>query len=231
MPSLIGIQSHRYLDHTATHRNRGQEDIARYAAFVTVADHGGIGDFAVLNEYQRRMRVSLSDDALYALGMFIYYGLQEPSNPNRPDELSKKGERVFATAGCVACHTPPNYTNGMIIPVDGFKVPDDESTAQMHIMRGIRIGTDTGLALRTRKGTGYYKVPSLRGLWHRQYLEHSGSVASLDEWFDRKRLDKDYVPSGWKGPGVEKRAVPGHEFGLDLSSDEKSALIAFLKTL
>ncbi len=41
----------------------------------------------------------------------------------------------------------------------------------------------------------------------------------------------DYAPSGWRGPGVEKRAVPGHPFGLDLSPDEKSALIAFLRTL
>jgi len=38
--------------------------------------------------------------------------------------------------------------------------------------------------LRTRKATGYYKVPTLKGLWYRSPLEHSGSVASLEEWFD-----------------------------------------------
>jgi hypothetical protein len=32
IPSLIGVQRSRYLDHTGTHRNRGPEDIARYAA-------------------------------------------------------------------------------------------------------------------------------------------------------------------------------------------------------
>jgi len=61
--------------------------------------------------------------------------------------------------------------------------------------------------------------------------EHSGSVASLEDWFDPKRLRDDYAPSGWKGPGVKTRAVPGHKFGHDLAGDDKKALIAFLKTL
>lgn len=47
-----------------------------------------------------------------------------------------------------------------------------------------------------------------------------------------KRLDPDYVPTGWKGPpGTTMRAVKGHEFGLDLTADERADLIAFLKTL
>jgi len=61
-------------------------------------------------------------------------------------------------------------------------------------------------------------------------VEHSGSV-TLEDWFDRKRLRNDYVPSGWKGPRVTHRGVPGHEFGLDLAPDDKRALIAFVKTL
>jgi hypothetical protein len=40
-----------------------------------------------------------------------------------------------------------------------------------------------------------------------------------------------YVPTGFKGYGVKTRAVRGHEFGLDLSPEDKKALIAFLKTL
>ena len=74
-------------------------------------------------------------------------------------------------------------------------------------------------------------MPSLIGLWHRELIEHSGSIAALEDWFDRKRLREDYVPSGWKGPGVTHRAVPGHEFGVDLPPDDKRALIVFLKTL
>ncbi|MEO6708471.1 MAG: hypothetical protein ABI054_05640 [Planctomycetota bacterium] len=45
------------------------------------------------------------------------------------------------------------------------------------------------------------------------------------------RLRSDYVSSGWRGPGVTRRAVRGHDFGLDLSAEDKLALIAFLRTL
>ena len=83
----------------------------------------------------------------------------------------------------------------------------------------------------TRKGTGVYKVPSLRGLWYRALLEHSGSIKTLEDWFDSRRLESDYVPTGWKGPGVKTRAVEGHEYGLELPDEDKAALIAFLRTL
>ncbi len=231
IPSLIGVRSSRYLDATGTHRNRGPEDIARYGILVGVADDGAIGPHKFFTDYQRRLRLRYTDDAAYALGMFIYYGLEEPRNPNQPDDLSKRGQRIFSTTGCVACHTPPAYTNGMLIAVDGFTPPDDEESKSLQIIRGMRVGTDPGGALKTRKATGYYKVPSLRGLWHRPLIEHSGSIGVLEDWFDRKRLRDDYVPSGWKGPGLERRAVPGHEFGLDLSPEDKRALVAFLKTL
>ena len=85
--------------------------------------------------------------------------------------------------------------------------------------------------METRRGTGYYKVPSLRGVWYRGPFEHSGSVATLEDWFDPRRLDDDYVPTGFKPPDVKTRAVKGHEFGLKLPPDDKKALIAFLKTL
>ena len=93
------------------------------------------------------------------------------------------------------------------------------------------VGTDPGLALRTRRGTGFYKVPSLTGVWYRGPFEHSGSVATLEDWFDPRRLRDDYVPTGFKGHRVRTRAVKGHEFGLGLTPADKAALIAFLKTL
>jgi hypothetical protein len=92
------------------------------------------------------------------------------------------------------------------------------------------VGTDPGLALKTRKGTGLYKIPSLRGVWYRGLFGHDSSVKTLEEWFDPARLREDYVPSGFKGYHVSHRAVPGHEFGLNLNAEEKAALIAFLRT-
>lgn len=86
-------------------------------------------------------------------------------------------------------------------------------------------------ALESRKGTGDYRPPSLKGVCYRGPFEHNGSVATLEDWFDARRLNEDYIPTGFKGFGVTERAVKGHAFGLNLMPDEKAALIAFLKTL
>ncbi len=75
------------------------------------------------------------------------------------------------------------------------------------------------------------QIPSLKGVWYRSMFEHSGSVATLEDWFDPRRLRDDYAPTGFKGYGVKTRPVPGHEFGLKLSIEDKKALVAFLKTL
>jgi hypothetical protein len=84
----------------------------------------------------------------------------------------------------------------------------------------------------TRRGTGFYKIPSLQGLWYRGPLEHNGSSATLEDWFNPARLKEDYVPTGWRGPlGMKSRPVKGHEYGLDLPQADKDALLAFLRTL
>ncbi len=228
IPDLIGIKDRRYLDATATHRNRGPEDIARYAALVAGADDGSVGHHRLLSDKQRRLVSRYSDESLYALARYIY-ALRPPVNPNPFDERARRGETIFNDEGCAKCHSPPAYTNNKLVPVDGFTVPDDHPDRD-HIMDRT-MDTDPSVAVRTRKGTGFYKVPSLRGVWYRGLFEHSGSVLTLEDWFDVKRLNPDYVPTGWKGPGVTARTVPGHEFGLDLPADERDALVAFLKTL
>lgn len=228
---LNGIKDRRYIDHTGTHLNRGPEDIARYAALVSSADDGSIGPYKFYTNEQRKIPYRFSDEALYAIGKFVY-SLETPASPNKLDDVARRGQQIFNREGCAMCHTPPLYTNNRLIPTDGFTpVKDDARSAHLQVMKGMSVGTDSSLALKTRKGTGYYKVPSLRGLWYRGLLEHSGSIASLEDWFDQKRLRDDYVPSGWKGPGIKTRAVKGHEFGLQLSGDDKKALIAFLRTL
>ena len=88
-----------------------------------------------------------------------------------------------------------------------------------------------GLTLKTRRGTGYYKVPSLKGVWYRSMFGHSGWCATLEDWFDPQRVKQDYVPTGFKPYGAKTYAVEGHPFGLDLSGEDRKALIAFLKTL
>jgi hypothetical protein len=60
---------------------------------------------------------------------------------------------------------------------------------------------------------------------------HNGSVATLEDWFDARRLSDDYVPTAFDGVGGKARAVKGHTFGLGLWPSDRRALIAFLRTL
>jgi hypothetical protein len=60
---------------------------------------------------------------------------------------------------------------------------------------------------------------------------HNGWCATLEDWFDPKRTNENYTPTGLKPFNVKTYAVKGHPFGLDLSAEDRKALIAFLKTL
>jgi Di-haem oxidoreductase, putative peroxidase len=238
IPDLIGIKDRRYLDATGFVRHRGIGDLMRYAALNQGMDMlARFGDFipsgvADVDQspsvFAQFAAARYSDDQLYAMAMYIY-SLKPPPNPNRFDALARRGQKVFQREGCATCHTPPLYTNNKLIPVDGFKAPEDHR--KKYDILPLTVGVDPSLALRTRRGTGYYKIPSLKGVWYRGPLEHNGSLATLEDWFDPRRLRDDYTPTGWKGYGVKTRAVKGHEFGMKLSADDKRALIAFLKTL
>jgi len=165
---------------------------------------------------------------LYALAMYLY-ALEPPPNPNKFDALANRGKKIFEGEGCGTCHTPPLYTNNKLTPAEGFRVPP-EAIKQFNILP-FSVGTDPNLAQKTRRGTGYYKVPSLRGVWYRSMFGHSGWCATLDDWFDPKRLEQGYVPTGFKPYGSPSYSVTGHPFGLKLSEEDRRALITFLKTL
>ena len=60
---------------------------------------------------------------------------------------------------------------------------------------------------------------------------HSGWCATIEDWFDARRLRGDYVPTGFKPYGTKTYAVKGHPFGHDLSEKDRKALISFLRTL
>ena len=227
IPDLIGVKDRLYLDSTGLVRQRSIGDLMRYAALNQGGDELSLyGDFRPVGELPIASTQSrYSDEQLYALALYIY-SLKPPENPNKFTSLAQKGYEVFMTEACDACHTPPTYTNNMLLPVAGFQIDPRNND-----VLNVPINTDPNLALSTRRGTGYYKVPSLKGLWYRGPFEHNGSVATLEDWFDPRRLRDNYVPTGFRGFGVTTRAVPGHEFGLSLTSEERRALIEFLRTL
>ncbi len=244
VPSLIGIKDIKYLDITGLMLHRGPEDLMRYAALNQGMDMLTAYDgFIPLDEPEHVKLPSYedwnhpfgydpkrySDAQLYALTQFIY-SLKPPENPNEyPQELLDRGERIFNEQGCVTCHTPPLYTNNMLTPVDGFEPPPEHF--EKYDIFNISVETDPRTALYSRRGTGYYKIPSLRGLWFRGPFFHNGELATLEDVFDPARLEPDYVPTGFKPSDVEHQAVGGHDFAMDLDPPDKEALIAYLKTL
>jgi hypothetical protein len=239
VPDLIGVKDRHYLDRTGLQQQRSIDDMMRYAALNQGGDDLGNYDGFIPADFPNFKKLPdptdpdniggrYSDEQLYALALWVY-SLQPPPNPNKFDALAKHGQKIFERESCVMCHTPPLYTNNKLTPAEGFTVPEDH--LKKYDILPISVGTDPNLTLKTRRGTGYYKVPSLKGVWYRSMFGHSGWCATLEDWFDPRRTRDDYVPTGFKPYGMKTYAVKGHPFGLSLSEEERKALIAFLKTL
>jgi hypothetical protein len=204
--------------------HRGIEDLMRYAVVnQTVQLHARYGDFQPMAPDPAQVRYS--DEQLYALARFID-ALRPPPNPNRMTPLARRGRQIFDREGCAGCHTPPLYTSNQLTPAIGFHVPPEH--LRRYNVLPIVVGTDPTLAMATRRGTGYYKIPSLRGVWYRNGFGHGGWAATLEDWFDPARLRADYVPTGFH---LQPGPIKGHEFGLLLNAADRAALIAFLRTL
>lgn len=176
--NLIGIKDIRYFDRTATSRNRNIQDLMRYSEMIAdVSDaltQYGDGPNASMNLANMGLGSGIRrtpDALLYALAKYLE-SLQPPADPNPVNEHSRKGSLVFQSAGCSRCHTPPLYTNNRLTLAKGFQPP--EELLREADIDPITVGTDPNLALKTRKGTGLYRVPSLRMIWLEAALLHDG---------------------------------------------------------
>ena len=201
IPDLIGIRDRRYLNHTGTHLHRSVGDLMRYAALAQGAEVGSSwGDFRLV-EAPPPFVVRFTDEALYALA-------QLPLRIEAARESEPRGRAV------------PRRPRGLRTR-RLRRLPHGSALHQQPLMPAGEIGTDPELAMLSRRGTGYYKVPSLKGVWYRGPFGHGGTSPTLEDWLDAERLTG----------GATRKPSPGHEYGLHLTSRDKSALIAFLKTL
>ncbi len=232
--NLIGVGDLRFFDRTGSARQRDITDLMRYCgAIADVSDaltEYAPGPEGVMNLANMGLGKGVRrtpDALLFALAQFLY-SLQPPPNPNIATDQTRRGSRIFAAENCARCHTPPFYTNNRLTLAAGYH-PSPEVMRETGAL-DLSVGTDPNLALRTRKGTGFYRVPSLRMVWLDAAFLHNGEIGSLDELFNPVRLKPDFRSSNWAA-SAKPHAVPGHPFGLALKPDDRAALVAFLKTL
>jgi len=173
-------------------------------------------------------------------------------------ERVARGRAVFEAARCVSCHVDDPGELGVIpyasdgierIPGDDEAFPEGSiATSRYHriLIDGDEMGggapSDEGRAalvtfifrnmLRVSPSDGY-RVADLRGVWATAPYLHNGSVPTLDALltptearptaFDRHGFTVDTTRAG--------NGNEGHEFGTDLSDDDRAALIAYLRSL
>ena len=119
-----------------------------------------------------------------------------------PDEM--QGLDIFRSQ-CASCHTEPLFTN------------------QAFINNGLdAVSSDIGRMLITRKeeDRGSFRVPSLRNVALTYPYMHDGRFRTLDQVLDHYISDKS-----------DKPLADARVRNIRLNSEEKRALIAFLKTL
>jgi len=182
---LIGVKDRRYLDRTRLQQHRSIVDLMRYAALNQGGDNfasyngfipAGAPEFVKLPDPDHAGD-RYSDEQLYALALYVY-SLQPPPNPNKLGALAARGQKVFNREGCAGCHTPPLYTNNKLTLAEGFTPPAGAEKA--YDILPISVGTDPDLALKTRRGTGYYKrCPHLRAYG---IAVCSGTAAGARRW-------------------------------------------------
>jgi hypothetical protein len=167
--NLIGLADMRYFDRTGTSRQRDIRDLMRYSEMIAdVSDaltHFGAGPDATLKLENMGLAGGIKrtpDPLLYALARYIY-SLRPPKNPNPKNAQSQRGQSVFQSSRCNQCHTPPLYTSNRLTLAKGFQPP--AALLKEADILPLSVETDPNLALKTRKGTGLYRVPSLRMLW------------------------------------------------------------------
>jgi len=181
-----------------------------------------------------------------------------PPTPQEPGPVAM-GETIFERERCNECHPvddpeaigivshdadgmerfpgdDADFDNGSIatsrwhrVLIDGDEMgggtPSDEGRADL-----IAFIIGRGLAVRMSDG---YRALDLRGVWATAPYLHNGSVPTLEALLS----PPDELPATFERSGftidtsVAGNGNGGHDFGTDLTPDERLALIAYLRTL
>jgi len=150
------------------------------------------------------------------------HSLQPPDNLSPPDAtLAAAGEDLFHAEGCIDCHDGPRGSSRAVfsfeeVGTDGalqyFADPDQDGVPCC--------GLDEMAATELTHGV---KAPRIAGGFWMERLLHNGAVESLEALLC---LD------GERTAGLpEPFSDAGHRYGCDLSSADREALVAFLRSI
>lgn len=194
----------------------GRSDVQHDQLFNPYAfpDFGGLADMPYLHHTANWYQRGVASLAIRVETVFMSHGrnagrpprvlmwalaeylrsLPPPPPIDPPSPASERGRIVFEQEACDVCHTPPLYTSDLRPTLE-------------------EIGTDDAAGRSPIRGTGRWRVPSLRGVGGNAPYLHHGAVATLEQLLDPQREE------------------PGHGFGLELDAAARADLIAFLRTI
>lgn len=195
------------------------------------------------------------EEEMEALTKFLK-NVEPPINPDIDEEAAKRGKKIFKEAGCRECHNGPDYMNNdFIVPLvnDIDRMPGEDpqfpngSIATDPLRNCIgreECGGNTlpnlleaGIELVATDG---YKVAPLSGVWATAPYLHNGSVSTLRDLLEPSDnrpetfLIGDFLfdtTADISFIGLGGNSNQGHEFGRDLSDEEKDDIVEFLKSL
>jgi cytochrome c peroxidase len=136
--------------------------------------------------------------------------------------LENQGRQIFqgAIGGCATCHGSDNFVPGNNIFNNGLENP--------YVDKGV--GEVTGLAA----DEGFFKVPSLRNIELTGPYMHDGRFATLEqvvEFYNSGVVDHPNLSPQLRLPPGPPGSPPPPPRRLNLTLQQKAALVAFLKTL
>jgi len=144
------------------------------------------------------------------------------TNFNAQENLGRQiffGQLGSPRATCAACHGTDNFVPTVALNNNGLEFPYVDLGA----------GAITG----STNDNGLFKVPSLRNIELTAPYMHDGRFATLEQvvdFYSTGVMDNPNLSPPLRVP-TPPGQPPGQVLRLNLSSDQKAALVAFLKTL
>ena len=209
------------------------------------ATHANIEEFIDVVLPERLGGAGLDDKDLQALSRYLAFGIPKIQGPKTDPVLVEKGETVFEQ-NCASCHQGDSYSSGNPDPEDKFGGANHERDPYLYDIgtktdrAGVILGPPfaaifpepAGSILRLLSGdrdlgegdvvedilqfeprpnrpSGLFKAPSLINIWDEALLFHDGSFTDLPSLVDYK----------------------ASFLSINLTEEEKAALLEYLKTL